>query len=146
MPSKMDVFVIASSTAAAIEPIASVATNEGMPTSETATPFASPASAPAPIATAIASQTGASRRNAIAPTPAGRYSQPDDEAHRQVELADDEHRSDADREHAEHRGVVEDRARVVPGQERVRPRDREEGERADERDQEASSARRRPAD
>src|SRR5918992_6408389 len=69
MPSKIDVFVMASSTAAAIEPIASVATKDGIRTYATATPFARPAIAAVASVTVIAAHTG-QPRNAIAPTPA----------------------------------------------------------------------------
>src|SRR5712692_1802173 len=68
-PSKIAVFVTASSIAAAIDPTASVATKDGIRTYATAIPLARPATAPAPSAIATAAPVPRSWK-AIADTPA----------------------------------------------------------------------------
>src|SRR5215831_7582718 len=107
MPSKIDVFVIASSMAPAIEPMASVPIKDGMPRMATETPLASPVAPPARSANSTAAHGGGG-------------SEPNDEADREVELADHEDQCHADCKHGEHRRVVEDRARVRPCEEDVR--------------------------
>jgi hypothetical protein len=67
--------------------------------------------------------------------PGGRR-QTDDEPDRQVELTDDEDGRDPDRQDAEYGRVVQDRPCVLPGQKRIRPGHREEGERGHERQHE----------